>query len=155
MKEALGQAILGAHNESLQPPHTCGGPLNFVVRSSGRNLVLGWYVLVFRKGADAPKQLPLALWETGVFGLEWLDDLVKAEKAVNLGGDGYPKCYSITAGVLLPVLAKGLPSNRSPLVIGDDYLLPPGWNGQLELDLAALSACPTDETLFIEAWDQS
>lgn len=114
--------------------------------------MLGWDVLVFREVVGSPKAI--ARWETGVFGLDWLDDLVKADKAIDLGGNGYPNRYSVTAGILLPLLAEGLPSNRSPLVIGDDYSRPPGWNGHLEMDPAAL-ACSGDERLVVEAWDQS
>ena len=117
--------------------------------------MLGWDALVFRKGADALGQQPLVRWATGVFGLEWLDELVKAGKAEDLGGNGYPNRYAITAGVLLASLAHGLPHNRSPLVIGDDYSLPAGWNGKLEPDLAEVAALPADDALVIEAWDQS
>lgn len=116
--------------------------------------MLGWYVLIRREGADSAQDPPVARWETSVFGLDWLNDLVKADKAVDLGGNGYPNRYSVAAGVLLPILTKGLPANRSPLVVGDDYVLPPGWNGQLTIDPGAL-AYSADERLIIEAWDQS
>ncbi|WP_166213102.1 hypothetical protein [Cognatiluteimonas telluris] len=116
--------------------------------------MLGWDVLVFREGADSLKDSALIRWDTGVFGLDWLDDLVKANKAVDLGGNGYPNRYSVTAATLLPILANGLPRNHSPLVIGEDYSLPPGWNGQLKIEPAALGCSPGD-ILVIEAWDQS
>jgi hypothetical protein len=121
--------------------------------------MLGWDVMVFRKiprpQPEKAEELLLARWATGVFGLKWLDDLVRSNRAVDLGGNGYPSRYSIAAGVLLPVISRGLPANSSPLVVGEDYSLPPGWNGKLEIDAEKFSACPSEEQLIIEAWDQS
>jgi hypothetical protein len=59
--------------------------------------VLGWYVLIRREGADSPQDPPVARWETSVFGLDWLNDLVKADQAVDLVGNGYPNRYSVAA----------------------------------------------------------
>jgi hypothetical protein len=114
--------------------------------------MLGWEVLVYRP--TAPDGF-IARWMTSVFGLEWLDQLVKDNKAVNLGGNGYPNKYAIAAGVLLPIIKAGLPANHSPLVIGDDYTLPEGWSGQVTWNQQAASACQTTDQLLIEAWDQS
>jgi hypothetical protein len=50
--------------------------------------------------------------------------------------------------------AKGLPANRSPLVVGDDYVLPAGYNGPV-VKGSEFEAVPADETLFIEIWDLS
>ena len=91
---------------------------------------------------------------TSVFGLDWLDQLVKEGKATDLGGNGYPNRYTITVGVLFPNLTNGSPKNRSPLVIGDDYVLPSGWNGKVTWQVAP-DSCNPDDTLFLEVWDQS
>ncbi len=120
--------------------------------------MLGWGVSVFRKGdenSQSRKNLVLARWETGVWGLNWLDKLVKENKAIDLGGNGYPNRYSIKAGVLLPILKAGLPEYKSPPVIGDDYILPKGWNSDLLLNEKEFFACRPDEILIIEAWDLS
>jgi hypothetical protein len=121
--------------------------------------MLGWEVFVSRQETESSlekqDEVLLARWTTGIRGLDWIDDLIKADKATDLGGNGYPFRYSSTAGVLLPILTGGLPPNSSPAVIGDDYVLPPGWNGNIELDLAKWSDCPSEERLVIEAWDQS
>ena len=48
--------------------------------------MLGWSVSVFRKGDEDShhsENLALARWETGVGGLDWLDKLVKENKAVD------------------------------------------------------------------------
>jgi hypothetical protein len=122
--------------------------------------MLGFGISVFRKGdekahIDKIKDLMLAEWETSVAGLDWLDELVKQNKAVDLGGNGYPLRYSVTAGVLFPILKAGLPGHNSPPVIGDDYMLPRGWNGKLRLNEEKFLACPIGETLIVEAWDLS
>ena len=120
--------------------------------------MLGWSVSVFRKGDEDShhsENLALAHWETGVWGLDWLDKLIKENKAVDLGGNGYPLRYSIAAGVLLPILKAGLPKHETPTIIGDDYVLPKGWNGNLLLNEKKFLACPSDEILIVEAWDLS
>jgi len=57
--------------------------------------------------------------------------------------------------VLAEVLRHGLPPNNSPLVIGDDYVLPAGYNKPLTLDVNKLHTCPPDEWLVVQAWDMS
>ena len=38
--------------------------------------------------AETPHGSRLAVWQTGLGGLDWLDELVKAGKAINLGENG-------------------------------------------------------------------
>lgn len=112
--------------------------------------MLGWEIFVFQVADNSSS---IANWKTGVFGLRWIDELVTVGNAIDLEGNGYPNRYSIAAGVLLPIIQAGLPSNDSPLIIGDDYILSKGWNGELFLE--KLANYPADEILIIEAWDQS
>lgn len=123
------------------------------IRSAGDDM-LSWEVFVFRS-AEAKSEDLIARWQTSVFGLKWLDQLVKDGYASDLGGNGYPCKYSVTAGVLLPIITASLPSNNSPLVIGDDYVLPEGWSGDITWNREATLACQPDDILTIEAWDQS
>ena len=119
--------------------------------------MLGWDVHVYRQSGNASesKRLLVARWSTNVFGIRWIDELVKKKKAVDLGGDGYPCRYSVAAGILLPIITAGIPSSASPPVFGEDYIVPPNWQGNVELDSEHMSECPSDEQLLIEAWDQS
>ncbi len=116
--------------------------------------VLGWEIFVSRTTGDK-KKTALAKWSCGVFGLSWLDDLVKAGKAVSLGGQGYPCKYIVSARVLIPAIKNGVPKHNSPLIIGDDYVLPEGWSSDIEWDKEQILACAPDELLEVEAWDQS
>jgi hypothetical protein len=113
--------------------------------------VLGWEVFVTRQGSDAS----VANWKTSVFGLTWLDQLVEENRAVDLGGNGYPNRYSVAARVLLPIITGTLPANASPLVVGEDYVMPAGWSGVAELNAHNVAACHPDEQLLVEVWDQS
>ena len=135
---------------------------NAVARSTqpfGRStIMLGWHVYVVTKkdsdnlGNEAPA---VASWGTGLYGLRWIDELVKQGKAVDLGGNGYPCRYMIAADVLFPILRSDLPDHDTPPVVGDDYALPAGWTGELKLNNERMSSCAEDEPLVIEAWDQS
>jgi len=74
--------------------------------------MLGWAVFVFREKelekekSSRAKARSLASWETGMFGLQWIDRLVKDGKAVDLGGNGYPNRYTTTVDILLPLIAR-------------------------------------------------
>ena len=119
--------------------------------------MLGWEVLVFRgdvPAADATSAT-VARWRTSVSGLRWLDVLVSRGLAFKIDQGGYPDRYSVPADAFLAAVTNGLPANSSPLVIGDDYVVPEGWNGELDIDREALARCPDDEMLQIEAWDMS
>lgn len=72
-------------------------------------------------------------------GLRWLDELVEAGNAIDLGGDGYPFRHRATAGNVVQRIVDG----------------PPEAKGRAELDTAALAACREDEWLLIEAFDES
>jgi hypothetical protein len=114
--------------------------------------MLGWEVLVYR---PASPDVVIARWKTGPSGLRWLDRLAKDNKAVDLGGNGYPDKYTVVAGVLLPILRAGLPASDSALVIGTDYVLPAGWSSDLDWNQPEALACDRNDQLVVEAWDQS
>lgn len=114
--------------------------------------MLGWEVFVYR---PTTPDVFIARWKTSMFGLKWLDRLVGDNKAIDLGGNGYPDRYAVAAGVLLPMIKAGLPANDSPLVIGDDYVLPEGWSSEIDWNRQEVLACEGSEQLIVEAWDRS
>lgn len=123
--------------------------------------MLGWHIFIRQQAAGNAHDEPrpsgptLASWEAGLRGLDWLDALVEEGKAASLGGDGYPLRYTATAAALLSKLSDGPPRHDSPMVLGDDYVMPKGWIGHVSIDRASLAACPADDELLIEAWDLS
>ena len=118
--------------------------------------MLGWQVFVSRQSElKSAKENLVAEWKTSVSGLDWLDELVKEKKAAYLYGNGYPDWYFVKAGILLPIITVGLPANNSPVVIGDDYILPKKWSGDIVWNHDAVLACGKNDLLIVEAWDQS
>lgn len=128
--------------------------------------MLGWQIYIHRQlpgqSPDKPtEESLLATWVAGLGGLDWLDELVTAGRAVDLGGNGYPCRYTALAGDILPKIASGPPPHSGPLVIGEGdedeeaYVSPGGWVGHVSIDHAKIAACSPHEQLIIEAWDQS
>ncbi|MER7468210.1 hypothetical protein [Streptomyces sp. NPDC097981] len=95
---------------------------------------------------DARKEATLASWEVGMHGLDWLTALVQAGKARQLSGNGYPSRYTARAADVLPLLAGGAPPNAA----GSPY-----HPRQVTLHPDRMAACPADQELTIDAWDQS
>eukprot|EP01031_Cornospumella_fuschlensis_P052725 gene52725-64426_t len=64
--------------------------------------MLGWHITIYRqeKGGDSPASfeeptgMTLAVWQAGLWGLGWINELVEAGHAVCLGGNGYPLKYT-------------------------------------------------------------
>ncbi len=82
---------------------------------------LGWNISVYRQqnggmtpaSAGAPHGARLAVWQAGLGGLDWLNDLVTHQKAISLGGNGYPIEYTATADHILPRLRAEPPGAKA------------------------------------------
>ena len=124
--------------------------------------MLGWHVSVYRQveGRDKPAAFDseqgdcLAMWQADVWGLDWLDTLVKFGMGVDLGGDGYPLRYTVPAEHIVPVLVHGIPSVHEIWHVGEGVPLP-GWKGKTTIDWTKLKKCDPGEWLLVEAWDES
>jgi hypothetical protein len=125
--------------------------------------MLGWHVTVYRQldrnaspaSTDSPDRSRVAVWQTGVFGLRWLDEFVKAGTAIDLGGSGYPQRYEALAAHVIPRIVDLPPNACSTVVIEADDVRGKCWGGMTVVDRVAAAACHPDEWLIIEAWDQS
>jgi hypothetical protein len=121
--------------------------------------VVGWGINIWRQ-IDPPGTLArsrrgfIGRLEAGLGGLDWLEALVAAGRAISLGGDGYPVRYTVTAMVLMSTLCSSTPRHDEPLVMVGRYALPI-WCGRVSLDRSTFAECSPDEELMIEAWDQS
>jgi hypothetical protein len=108
--------------------------------------VLGYWIVISTQppeqvaALEVVKKTVLANWETGTSGIRWLDALVKEGKATKLRSDGYPNRYVSTAGVVLPLVVPTPPGGKAS-------------NAIFKTD--EIAACPPDQSLTIEAWDQS
>jgi len=125
--------------------------------------MLGFHISVYRQTDegvapatfDSPEGPRLAVWQTDAWGLDWLNDLVKAGQAIDLGGNGYPLRYTATAEYITPQLA-GEPPHANEFwtrEVGDT--VGEKWAGRTVIDHAVVDACRPDEWLLIQAWDES
>ncbi len=125
--------------------------------------MLGWHVSVYRQLNDGASPASfgashgsrLAVWQTGVSGLDWIDGLVKAGKAIALGGNGYPLEYTATAAALMEALRAGPPGAKHAWTSGPGDVILPGWEGTTVKDSGTMDGCRPDEWLLIQAWDES
>jgi hypothetical protein len=124
-------------------------------------MMLGWNISVYRleRGAvrattKSPTGVRLAAWQTGLDGLDWIDELVKEGKAKNLGGNGYPCRFTATAEHLIPHFVNGSPEAQSTLSFEGSGILMEGWKNKTATDQTAIAACPPDEWLLLVAWDE-
>lgn len=84
-----------------------------------------------------------------------MNELVKENKAIFLGGYGYPSLYTATAKHLLPRIIDEPPEARRIWAVGVGDTLTEKWEGKTVLDRVTALACRPDEWLLIEAWDES
>lgn len=125
--------------------------------------MLGWHISVYRQRdggvtpaiPKSPEGRRLAVWQTGLGGLDWLNELVKAGKAIDLGGDGYPCRYTAIAEYLIPRIADMPPGARANWLREASDVITDQWEGKTVVDGAAVSQCRPDEWLLVEAWDES
>jgi hypothetical protein len=125
--------------------------------------MLGFHISVYRQadggGSPATFETPegrrVAVWQTGLFGLDWLDALVKEGKAINLGVQQLAGRYTAQAEHLLPGLLAGPPGAKEIWSSGPYDILTEKWDGKTVIDQAEAAACRPDEWLLVQAWDES
>lgn len=125
--------------------------------------MLGWHISVYRlkdygespATEQSPKGIRLAVWQTGLNGLNWISELVKDGNALDLGGNGYPCRYTAAAKYIVPRIIEEPPEAYTIWVCGPNDILTEKWAGKTVIDQAAAAQCPSDEWLLVEAWDES
>lgn len=125
--------------------------------------MLGWHISIYRQsdGGSSPatpqssKGTRLAVWQAGLGGLEWLDALVKAGKAIDLGGDGYPCRYTALAEDIVPHIIETPPQARAVWMREPTDIVTDKWEGKTVVDRAVAGARHPDEWVLVEAWDES
>jgi hypothetical protein len=125
--------------------------------------MLGWHVSVYRQKdggrlpatAKSEEGARLAVWQADVGGLKWIHELVKAGKAVDLLGNGYPNRYTAAAENLIPHLSATPPLARTVWQREEGDIVTDQWVGKTATDPIEITQCRPDEWLLIEAWDES
>jgi hypothetical protein len=124
---------------------------------------LGWHISVYRQQTDGSAPAAsgesggtrLAVWQTGLGGLDWLDELVKAQQAIQLSWNGYPMEYTAMAIHIVPRLRDDPPEAKPYWTFDKGDIITDEWLGQTTKDLEMMNACRPDEWLVIRAWDES
>jgi len=124
---------------------------------------IGWHISIFRqenrRGVaaefDSPLGSPLAVWQTGWGGLDWVRELVRQGKAIDLGGNGYPLKFTALAEHLLPFVHGTPPEAKKHWSFDSGDVLLPNWLGETTKYPDTIAACSPSEWLVLEAWDES
>jgi hypothetical protein len=96
----------------------------------------------------------IAVWQTGVGGLPWIEDLVRSGAALEVSEGGYPSVFYAKAVDVVPRLDS--PPGAKPIWIsGPDDGLTEEWAGTTVVDHGVAATCTPDEWLLFEAWDES
>jgi hypothetical protein len=123
----------------------------------------GWNISVFRQAdggassatSKSTQGTRIAVWQADDRGLDWLSELVKAGKAIDLGGNGYPLRYTATAEHIIPRIILKPPEAREHWRHDAGDILTAKWVGKTEVNGAEAANCRPEEWLLIEAWDES
>jgi hypothetical protein len=125
--------------------------------------MLGYQVSIYRQRdegaspatAGSPEDARVAVWQTGIGGLDWLVELEKAGKAIFLGGDGYPCRFTATTEHLRPEITAAAEGVQKTWLLGEAEIVTEKWEGKNVIDRDAVAACRPDEWLLVEGWDLS
>lgn len=125
--------------------------------------MLGWHTSVYRRADDrsspatttSPRGPRLAVWQTRLGGLDWLKELVETGQAIDLGGDGYPRLFTATAGDMIPRIVDRPPDSLDTWISGVTDVVTEAWEGRTVIDRDVVMGCQRSEWLLVEAWDES
>ena len=125
--------------------------------------MLGWHISIYHQAdkgtlpatSTSPKGKRLAVWQTGLGGLDWIDELVKERKAIDLGGNGYPSRYTAIAEHLISHIVDGPPLAKKIWSSDEGDILTEKWEGRTVVDQAEVKNCRPDEWLMVEVFDES
>jgi len=132
--------------------------------------MLGWDIYVYRQadGCASPAtersshDTMLAEWSADVYGLSWIEEMVRSGEALTFGDDsGYPCGYTVKAGDPAAHLVERPPEVKVHQKLRVDEGPPrgafpaDGLEERAFIDQATLANCRPDEWRGVEAWDQS
>lgn len=116
---------------------------------------MSWDISIYRQTnerlspatAESHSGARLAVWNDGLGGLNWVEELVKEDKAIDLGGQGYPSRYTATAENIIPRIPHWVEElsreRRTSIMYEYDF------------DRGVADTCRPEEWLLVEAWDSS
>lgn len=119
--------------------------------------MLGWEIVICRQStSERLDDVLIASWTTGLRGLDWLDALVEQGMAVPLPPKEFGcRRYTAPIGSVFEALSLWKPDRTQWDVVGDDYVIPMGWMGEVKFFPERFKLCPAEEMVFISAVDLS
>jgi hypothetical protein len=111
---------------------------------------------VYEARSDDPTGL-LAQWDAGLFGLEWIEELVRQGKA-KWETPPFPYGsyrYIMSAKDLLPILLEGMPYILGKMISTQGDHPFGGRLSNVTFNLQKISQCPLDREILITVWDMS
>jgi len=125
--------------------------------------MLGWHITVYTKKNNKEKpakfgedtEHTLAVWQTGLYGLDWIMKLVEANAAINLGGNGYPYEFTTQKKTIAEAIQSDPPHAKKVWSFDAGDVIMPGWKGTTTINLKLLEKVKNNEWLLIRAWDES
>lgn len=103
---------------------------------------------------EPPTRERVAAWQTGLSGLEEIEQLVES-RGVTLTGGGHPNMYLLRAGDLVMQIEKGPPHETPRWSSGEGGVVLHLWEQKATIDETAMRACDPSEWLLVEVWDES
>lgn len=104
---------------------------------------------------EVSKQYELGRWQTSMHGTDWVNQLVKNNKAEYFSCSGYPSACLLRAEVFLEVFKNGIPKHSGYDVIGDDYAMSGSHISNDNLYEHRIFALKDSDLLIVYMWDQS
>ena len=125
--------------------------------------MLGFLITVYRQpdGRDSPAVAgqphgsTLAVWRTGLDGLEWLRSQADGDDVVAMGGIGYPTEFSATGRVVIREIESRTSDEGRAWAVGEHDIVTADWLGKDTFYGDEIALCEPSEWLHIVAWDES
>ena len=108
--------------------------------------MIGWWITVRKLGNNS--FVSLACWTSPVGGLQWLDELLKDGRAIQLWGNGYPSRYIVQAKFAFHEMLTHKPTNIS--VDEKEFR-----EGDTIIHHERIKSCVPDDFFIVDAWDRS
>jgi hypothetical protein len=103
---------------------------------------------------EPPTRERIAVWQTGLSGLERIEQLVETH-GVTLGRGGHPNMYLLRAGDLVGQIEEGPPHESPRWSSGEGDVVLHVWEQKATIDETAMRSCDPSEWLLLEVWDEN
>jgi hypothetical protein len=98
----------------------------------------------------------VAVWQAGLYGLDWIRRLAEGDGGIALLRGGYPEWFLVRARDVATQFREGIPDEHSTWSTGlYDFPLGPNWLGKTTIDWTAVMLWGSVGWYLVKAWDES